>query len=774
MKIMKKFLYAVAALALFAGCAKDVNETPVNPNGGKVTLKVTIAADTESRAIFDGDKHITWEAKDQLRGFVSKLEAGTSVGDSGTLTIVDEKAATPVFSGKFSIDEDKYAEEMWLFGLYPYSAGQNWKINAAEVKLAPTQTPTQEHWDSAADVMVIDPIKMTPTDVTKEKEYDYDGYIYYYDWRPSDLAFNFAHLFGFGKITFKGIPAECENEVVNKITITATGDSKNLSGVFKLDLSKRIDAEDFVLTDVTPDSTIAIAGDGVTTVKDFKAWFVANPGTYDVDIDVIAGEHKLHFERKGLVIERAKIAAPVVNYKDGDIVASTTVDLTGGKLWQHDAAVSYAANGGDKNFLKYKVETAVWGTSEGAEQVEYSLSYEKNEGASYAGSCSPSAAKVGDVYAQQLSLSNLRYGKVLLTSGNPYKGIDNIKVRAGIKSNNSYCNISAYIIANGVAHQIGETKTIVGNYDDANGTDFYFANTEKLSGRVQFVFWNPSDKDNSVSVYLRQLDLNPAPGITFGASALQIAGTANTGKTNVTIDCATGEPTVTTDVDWLTVSYANGVITYTAEENAGDNTRKGNIIVSATGTSTATAKLAVSQISSKLVEFKLTIKADDLQEALKKAADEYLAADASNTVNDSSVFSFELTLKAAAVDGSGLTKDVKLNIANILYETYGKEYIMLKNGWSNTGYIQNTESVGTIIKAASNNSSSNGASYLAIQLGTSASSLSSQTITKTKNVDNTYLWTCEAPVDNEWGFFNFKQGWGCEIYSLDVNFLALK
>ncbi len=773
---MKKILYAVAALALFAGCAKDVNETAVKPNGGKIKLDLTITPESDSRAIFDGDSHITWENGDYIGVLVAaEAQSAKALNAVAQYKIADATAEIPAFSGTLEVDDSDFKETYYLFGMYPYSAISNTSVRTIEgmkIKLPSAQASTQERWDGKADVMVIKPEEVTATETNRK--YDSWEEIYYYTWKASANA-KFAHIFGFGEIAFNGVPADCENEIVNKVIITAIGDSKNLTGEFQIDLDKDIMTDAFAITDVNPDSSITLVGDGATAVKDFKAWFVANPGNYDVNIEIITNNHKLNFERKNLVIERAKIAKPVVNYKSGDAIASTTVDLTGGKLWEHDTATSYN-NDKDKYFIKNKETSAVWGTSEGAEPVEFALSYTSIKGETYASS-SQTCSYFGTRYVQRFYTSNFTFGNVQLTSAYPFKGINNIKVNSGISYGSSdECSISVFVVTNdGIRHQIGTAQKVKADSSNYAGTDYYFESTETIpEGQVQIVWGDAST--NGIYLFIGQIAINPAPGISFEAEKLNLQGSASTGTTKVSVVCATNEPSVSTDVDWLKVSYKDGEITYTVEENTGDETRTGNIIVSATGNSTATAQLAVSQLSSKVAEFKLSVTAALLNDAIKKAAKDYTDADESNKLADNTALSFDITLPATIVGGTD-TKDITLQIGNILYESVDKSYMKFKTGsyWSGGGgTIINSTSLSAITKIEINN---NYYSSYAIQLklGQTADNLTTKTPEKTELGNDKYYWLCESDVNEGLGFFSYTQGSSAsQIYSFDVTFITKK
>lgn len=598
---MKKLLYAATALAIFAGCSKDLNEAPATVSGTKGnTLELNLTVAEDSRAIFDGDSHIKWEKGDKLGVIATKTVEDTKGENNfgyGVLTIADETADKPIFTGTVELDSNT-GESVYIAGLYPFSAigsTSNRMLTDVEIKLATAQSPSQESWDGAADVMLMKQVQVTAKEY--ESVYDsWEGY-YYYKW-TADAEITFAHIFGFGCIEFGTLPQDFANETVSKVTITATGDAKNIAGSFTVNLNQDVFSPEFTVTDSKTANSIALICDGTVALKDFKGWFVANPGLYDVTIDVATSGHKLSFERKGLKVERAKITKPVINYKDGDISESTDIDLTGGKTWKHDTVAAYAATG-EYQFFSQNSSTADWGTGEGVKNMTYALAFSENP------------TNYGKYYnfknraVQSLSNSSVsKTGNITITSISIYKGIEGIKVNAG----NSYSwelgtkssDISAAIIDNkGVEHPLGTAQKVT-NTGEVNGTDYYFeAGADTPSeGTVKITFDNFSDNSSSSSyLYLGQLSVNPEPGISFESDVLELGYAACSGTTNVSVVCAKENPTVTTDVDWLKATIDNGVISYTAEANTASEKRVGNIIVNAKGNGEASKSLPVYQYS---------------------------------------------------------------------------------------------------------------------------------------------------------------------------------
>lgn len=779
---MKKLLYAATALAIFAGCSKDLNEAPATVSGTKGnTIELNLAVAEDSRAIFDGDSHITWEEKDEVQAFL--LESATSdkalAYAAFTFGGDNEK---PIFSGKFSeLDDnpDELENGVYVSGFYPASA-DDYKSNSLighRINLSTTQIPSQTSWDGKADVMLIEPTAINGT----SEMYKLYGYYTYYRY-TADTDIKFAHIFGFGCLTFGNIPEDVATAKVKKVVITATGENTDIAGVLLVDINKSVYDADFAISSHTPANAITLKYDATVELKDLKAYFVANPGTYDVKIDVITTGDKLSFERKGLKIERSKITSPILNFKDGDMQISQVVDLTGGKLWQHDTEIAYKATT-QSNFLTLTQSEADWGTIEDMPVMAYSISCEGTT------SASPSCYEFGtNSHIQRFSTSNLRFGKVILSSGSTYKGINNVMVKGGIaQGGTESCDISVFVVdKNGVEKQLGTSQLLTANYDQKDGFDYYFDSTEPIDeGSIKIVWNNDGNAStNSLPLFIRQLNINPAPAITFPEASVSIGGNGSTGSVEVNIVCATGEPTVTSDVDWLKVSYKDGIISYTAEANTGDDTRTGHIIVTATGNSTTSASIVVSQLSDKVVEFKLAIdlvpdeseNANKLIAAIENAAE--LVRSEGGSVSAGTNLNVTTTLTATATDGSGITKDVELYFEKITYESIDRKQIRMSGGYSasNRGHICNTSSVGMFTSVTiSNSSSSDGgySNYNVVSFGTSLDDMYIATREK-QNTSSPYIWISKTSEANNYGFFKMQQEYVNYIYSIELTFIAKK
>ena len=109
---MKKIIYFAAALAVFAGCAKNEIAQQETDGTNNIALSVKVATeDGDTKAVFDGDKHIKFVANDKFYAALAKMETprkaitvakqpkGYSDVWWSTFTIADAAATNPVFDG---------------------------------------------------------------------------------------------------------------------------------------------------------------------------------------------------------------------------------------------------------------------------------------------------------------------------------------------------------------------------------------------------------------------------------------------------------------------------------------------------------------------------------------------------------------------------------------------------------------------------------------------------------------------------------------------------
>lgn len=222
---MKKSLYIAAALMAIVGCSKS-ELAPETAGTHDINVSVAVSTGDDTRAVFDGDSHIKFEKGDYFYAAVAKKGTptkGVKVAKSkgaaagvyySIFKIKDFEATAPVFDGElWSIVDADFADEYNFYGVFPAAA-----VNTAyseedltswTVKIPEEQTATQTSWYNRADIMLVKPTTISTSNKTHNDEYGEYSTV-------NSEKLEFAHLFGFGKITFAGVPDAYKSQVVKK------------------------------------------------------------------------------------------------------------------------------------------------------------------------------------------------------------------------------------------------------------------------------------------------------------------------------------------------------------------------------------------------------------------------------------------------------------------------------------------------------------------------------------------------------------------------------
>lgn len=665
--IMKKLLYAAALLAVAAGCSKSELK-PAAEETQSIAVSIKLP-ETATKSSYDGERHIAYEYGDAFYGAIAKPDTPTkavkvATGSAPAASVYYsnfrvrnyEAGQTPEFYGWFyNFVEADYSDEYKFYGLYPTSAVSTtyckedltkWTVN-----LPTTQSSSQTSWSGKADAMVLEPTTVSSTYQSYNSTYGE------YTVRDTSTV-KFAHLFGFCHLTFN-VPSAYADLVVKSIRIDAVGENKAIVGYFDLDITKRID--EIELKSTTPYSYITLNGDKETTVSKYNAWFVAAPGTYDVKITVATSKADLIFEREGLVITRSKITAPVVNLKEADTIDSHDVKLADGETWSQEEFSYYKALGSSYTERD-------WGPT--GKTMSFSLSYPGANNSNYGAYWS-----AGSGYVQGLASNNISGGLIDLHSAAAFEGAKLIKVGFGIYTFGETCRLSVKLVNDADTVSLGSVA-VKGTGDTEDHDTYYFANPTNAKGELHIIV--DSLSNTLQRPYVSVLTLNPAPGIVLSESSLKFDADADTtGVITCKVDAADGDPTVTVSEDaqsWLTASYADGKITYHVAKNT-DKKRTGTITVSATGLSTTSKTIAVTQKSAFEIEYKLSVTGADIYKLVEAKIAELKAAGTEIYNYDS--YALTGTFQAKSLKDETKTVDVELKFDGValLMSTDSSAYI---------------------------------------------------------------------------------------------------
>ena len=677
---MKKLLYMTALLAVAAGCAKT-ESAPEMSDVVNLSVRVNVSNGADTKAKFDGDSHIKFEKGNAFYAAIaneSTPTTGVKVGTKSTdyarqyysifKTIKDFQPDSPVFEGSFfSISKAAIADAYKFYGVFPKDAvastGEDltkWRVN-----LSGTQSATQSEWDSKSDVMVVKPTVISTDSKTETKYNEYDF--------SSSNGVEFAHIFGFGKLSFSDMPEKYASLKVKSVTIEAVGEKKDICGQFFLDITA--DAAKTELNALNPGASIVVTPTDEVTVKDNVVWFVANPGTYDVKITVATPTYDLVFERQGLVVSRSKITSPTVHFKEADTALSHDVILAEGESWVN--TLSYS------NCLSSSKRSQKWGNNP-SKQMAFSLAYPGSGNDNYGSSAYADAG-----YAQLLAYQAIQGKKVILSSEAAFGGIKLVKANLGIYTNDATGTFTVSLEDGDKSYKLGSVK-ITGNNDNCNGVNYYFANTTGVEyGR--FVLTVDSLSTENCRPYIGELSFNSAPEVVFAESVVKVDKIAGSFEVACDVKGANADPEVTVSEDakgWLTASYADGKLTYTVTANEGAK-RTGTVTVKAKGIGgEASAEVKVVQASVNSAEYKLSVSASEVYTYIQAKIKEL--EECGQTVGAN--VSAELTIPFTAKGTKDPTKTTTVNLkfAKVLLKESTAEFVRI------TSTIAPTESVGVV------------------------------------------------------------------------------
>jgi len=677
---MKKSLYIAAALMAVAGCSKS-ELAPETTGTHDINVSVAVSTGADTKAVYDGDSHIKFEKGDYFYAAVAKKATptkGVKVAKSkgaaagvyySAFRINDFEAESPVFNGElWSIVDADFADEYNFYGIFPANAVltsfSEDDLTSWTVKIPEEQTATQTSWYNRADIMLVKPTTISTSNNKHDDEYGEYSTV-------NSEAVKFAHLFGFGKITFAGVPEVYANQVVKSVKIEAVGENKALVGRYEVDITK--DIEDVVAMPASTIAYINLPGDGKTTVADYAAWFVANTGTFDVRISVFTNKADLVFERQGLVINRGVIASPTVNFKGTDKVDSHDVALAEGENWTNTMTYSKAITGSKKE--------NTWG--DGDKKMPFFITYPGSTNSNYGWGISTDSG-----YAQGLAYSYIQGGKIVLSSAADFSGIKEIMVNLGIYDNEVAADFTVSVAKDGVDHVLGKAR-ITGSNVNAEGKNYYFsAGSEIVAGQLKVTVDNFSNA--GCRPYVGTISINPAPGIVLDNDKIKVAKSAHSETVDCGVYAAAGDPAVTVADDakgWLSASWASNKLTVTVAENTGKK-RVGTITIKAKGLSETTKKVTVEQASATAVTYKLSVTAADMYKVLKAEVDKIEGE--GKAVDALSGYPVTAKFTAKGVDDATKTTEV---------EIYGdKLYIgsATETSFKSKGSIKCTSAVGVI------------------------------------------------------------------------------
>lgn len=761
---MKKITYIAAALLAFVGCAK---QEIVPQTAGTQSISVTLpVAEELTKVHFDGASHIKFDKGDAFYAAIAKTTSPTQAVEVASkdgypantnyalFNLVDSEAAEPTFKGNFySITEANFEDKYIVYGLFPstYASGYSSDLTKWTIKLPETQDEaTQETWYGKADAMLAKPSIISTAEHTFNTTYKEYSLA-----RPNEKI-EFAHLFGFGKIRFAGIPEQYKDLVVKSVSIKAVGTKKDIAGTFYVNVTAEMD-ELGDLKASNPKDCITLKGDGTTTISDYKAWFVANPGTYDVEITVSTAKADFVFKRSELIVTRGVITEPTVNYGKvaDDAAISHDVALAEGETWT-TGVLKYGDCMSSSNPIK------AWGAGEKKMNFFVDYVYLGTSNSNY-----PSYYSGSGKYVQALTSKTLMGGAALLSSEASFSGMTQIRLNCGVYTPSATADFTVYSELEGKQTQIGKV-TVEGTNENVDGKNFFFDVPEAgRSGVLVVKADNLSPED--ASPYVGSITINPDAEIVLGQKTLKVAKTASANEISCGIFAAKGEPTVKVAEDaasWITgAAYADGKLTFNVAENAGSK-RTGVVTVTVKGLTDVSETLTVVQASATAVEYKLTVGPAQVSAAIAKAKDG--GATLTNEYDP-----LTASFQAVATDGSGKTTDVELAFTALGCNNVTSENFEIKNNST----VTTTSSVGFIedicvVATCSTKSTPNMWTDLAVKTSANGSSWAFLNGGKSENIDYVYFTNTFTNEDESQIWFQLTVNKLTRIKSIELTYVA--
>ena len=761
---MKKILYMAAVLAVLAGCSKTEYKTMEE---GVRNISLSVAVDGETtRALYDGAGRIKFEKYDKFAGAIAKADdPGTAIkvatksgAEANTyksdFTIADETAESPVFNGNiYSVVDADWADEFLFYGVFPssvvYSAEQN--LSKWAISLPQKQASTQSQWDKKCTAMLMQPATISTSDNTHDDKYgEYSATV-------NGNAVKFAHIFGYGRIDFAGIPEEYSGLKVKSVTIKAVGGNKMLAGNVTLDITKSIDEVE--LAPYSYSSTydsIMLTPEETVPVSDYVAWFVALPGDYDVEITVSTAKADLIFERPGLHIRRSEIASPTVNFKETDQVVSHDVILAEGESWSEE---NYAS-GYYHNCITSTYPVRSWGPE--GKKMKFYLYYPGQTNNNYGtnlGYPSP--------YKQQMAYQSLTGGQAVLASEASFYGIKLVKVNLGIYTADVTGKFTVRLVDGAKTTVLGSVD-VTGAGSNYDGQNYFFDNPTSASGCLEICASDLSDPN--CRPFVGAMYLNPDPEIVISTGDIKTSYAAADFDIPYAVYSSELEPTVSTSDSWITATLENGLLKVSVAENAGTK-RKGTVTMSLATDPVTETSFAVTQTSLTSQECVLRLTAQDIYDAAKLEEPKIGTADAKATS------SFKHTFKAKGVNDSSFEYDVELEFTAFNWQKSG---LTADNEMAivvGKGDIKCTEPVGVVTQVVVNaNQYHRNSNFYELSVVFSADG-----VTYENPGISDYSYTGSKPhfistvnnTNENRNYFNIKTPWGTlTLYSFEIYFVS--
>lgn len=544
---MKKnsfILLAIATLSLVVACNKAViEETPVDN-----LSTIELSFNSEKPALLDesltktawveGEKTINWSKADKIRVAVKIGEnwqnnEGNATPEKGPKLYISNEAGSDAAVVDFKVSTSfslSASGDYSFYGIYPSSVtGTDARYEympSITVTLPTEQTPDAGTFDPSADIMIA------------ESAQEYQGI-------PSDrvISLNWSRLVAHGDITLKKLPAFAEGEIIRSITLTAQ-EGADLSGVHYLDL---VTGEFSLPNGATAVNSITIKANGDNLVKNsdgnIEFWFASLPFTATSLTAVITTNMHVYTKSYPNISGGKEFQKNARNILG---ISMSNCSVEDAPEEQLIADGVYVISSGDKMMVanpdaKYQISAALSTTIEDGKicvdnDAAWKLTF--------------------DATASVYYIQSIEYETYL-------GGLSNSGSELYLKPSSDKVGFTIEAVEDGY-HIVGTNSRWIG-YNYNNGSD-RFAMYQNDSNYPGILTLTPAKIDETPVLSINNITLSSAAAVSGATITPATAKNIN----RIVVNGVFNESACSSTANWISVSYTNDALVYTAEANNGD------------------------------------------------------------------------------------------------------------------------------------------------------------------------------------------------------------
>lgn len=262
MKRLAYILLSTAAVSLFAGCTKELNDEPVVIPGETIELTVnagfTAYESTDTRTVVDGSA-IKWSSASE-----EKIKVYEVATDGGSVSVSQVTSGAGTSSDSYVTMSfpvsltSKTADNFTYYATYPFSAhvSNSSTLPQANLETSSAQTPSATSFDPSADLLISKGIDNGTT-------------------QPTSVNMQFARPVAIAKMTITNLPVA---ETVNKVVFSANnGSAVTLAGRTNFNLTTAQPVTSYGDAIAKTEIEIGTSGLGLSASTSMDVWFTCYP-----------------------------------------------------------------------------------------------------------------------------------------------------------------------------------------------------------------------------------------------------------------------------------------------------------------------------------------------------------------------------------------------------------------------------------------------------------------------------------------------------------------